>query len=291
MQFPKIISCAAVVFVLSLSALADAQFTSKSLTAKIYSDGSAAIAQVVSANSNSPQITVHLLSSILSNMIVLDQNEDPLSYQISGENITIYTLGATTVTLHYDTLNLTSKQGTVWMLVFPTPYNSTIVLPFQATLSYISGTPASVSNQNGFDIITIPPGDWKISYGVPFRIVTTSSSASTATVGNPSLPYLEPLLIGAVAIVSVLGVFVYLRRRRTETGIQPSELRPDDIQVLNYISEKGGKVLEAEIRTRFILPKTTGWRQIKRLERMGYVKITKIGATNQIELLRKPEGQ
>ncbi|MDA4126248.1 MAG: winged helix DNA-binding protein, partial [Thaumarchaeota archaeon] len=65
------------------------------------------------------------------------------------------------------------------------------------------------------------------------------------------------------------------------------ELRPDDVQVLNFIQEKGGKVLEPEIRTRFALPKTSAWRQIKRLERLGYVKVTKIGSQNQIEILRQ----
>jgi len=65
------------------------------------------------------------------------------------------------------------------------------------------------------------------------------------------------------------------------------ELRPDDVKVIEFISEKGGKVLEPEIRMRFALPKTSAWRQIKRLERLGYVKVTKIGSQNQIELLKK----
>jgi len=34
------------------------------------------------------------------------------------------------------------------------------------------------------------------------------------------------------------------------------------------------------------LPKTTAWRQIKRLERLGYVTVTKIGSQNQIEIVK-----
>ncbi|HKT22563.1 MAG TPA: hypothetical protein VJR06_08150, partial [Nitrososphaerales archaeon] len=75
-----------------------------------------------------------------------------------------------------------------------------------------------------------------------------------------------------------------LRRRRAIPN--KGDLRPDDVQVLGYIREKGGKVLEPEIRTRFALPKTSAWRQIKRLERMGYVRVTKVGSQNQIELLK-----
>ena len=80
---------------------------------------------------------------------------------------------------------------------------------------------------------------------------------------------------------------LYLRRRRAPLEPQGVELRPDDVKVIEFISEKGGKVLEPEIRMRFALPKTSAWRQIKRLERLGYVRVTKIGSQNQIELLKK----
>jgi uncharacterized membrane protein len=83
------------------------------------------------------------------------------------------------------------------------------------------------------------------------------------------------------------GALLHLRRRNAPLEPQNLELRPDDVKVIEFISEKGGKVLEPEIRMRFALPKTSAWRQIKRLERLGYVKVTKIGSQNQIELLKK----
>jgi uncharacterized membrane protein len=95
------------------------------------------------------------------------------------------------------------------------------------------------------------------------------------------------LLVAAAAIVA----FWFLRRR-SAPDLPTTELRPDDIQVLNYITEKGGKVFEPEIRTRFVLPKTSAWRQIKRLERLGYIKITKVCSQNQVEIIKnrgKPE--
>ena len=77
------------------------------------------------------------------------------------------------------------------------------------------------------------------------------------------------------------------RRSNSIREAQNTEFRPDDIQVLNYITEKGGKVFEQEIRLRFTLPKTSAWRQIKRLERLGYVKVYKVGSQNQIERSEK----
>ena len=98
-----------------------------------------------------------------------------------------------------------------------------------------------------------------------------------------------PPLLAAVAVAFVAAAaLLYLRsRRNARRDSQNPELRPDDVKVIEFISEKGGKVLEPEIRMRFALPKTSAWRQIKRLERLGYVKVTKIGSQNQIELLKK----
>ena len=96
--------------------------------------------------------------------------------------------------------------------------------------------------------------------------------------------------VGAVVLAIVVGGLSLRWWRRRGLGQISVELRPDDVQVLNFIQEKGGKVLEPEIRTRFALPKTSAWRQIKRLERLGYVKVTKIGSQNQIEILRQRDG-
>lgn len=100
------------------------------------------------------------------------------------------------------------------------------------------------------------------------------------------LPY---LLVAAIVVAA--GGFLFVRRSRgAATGPETSELRPDDVKVIEFISEKGGKVLEPEIRMRFALPKTSAWRQIKRLERLGYVKVTKIGSQNQVELVKGRQG-
>lgn len=307
--------------------------------------------QVVSTSANDTSISLQLLSSIIANPLVFDQNGSGLYFQITGSNITVYTIGATGVTLEYATTALTSKQGAVWTLEFTTQYNTTVVLPQQSTLTSVSGTPSQLSTSNGSPVVVVAPGTWVIDYGLPIEVSTTSSttnssvsetssastSSATSSVSSTAFPisstsastgssgtvaasssasssglgpvvtsnsvttntssasssqsYLEAaaLVVVAMVLLAATSMFV-LRRRGAAPGPQASELRPDDVKVLDFISEKGGKVLEPEIRTRFALPKTSGWRQIKRLERLGYVKVTKIGSQNQIELLKRPQG-
>ena len=293
---------------------ASAQFTSSSLTLTVYADGSARVTQVLSANSSAVLISVQLLSPVLSDAVAVDQGGSPLSFQISGSNITIYTLGSTRVTLQYDTDALTSKQGTVWTLSFDSSYSATAVLPVGSMVTLVSGAPTSVSQENGSPVVTVPAGTWQISYGVPISIGTTSSTrsstsgsatssgssassgsgASTRTTASSTssktsgtgLTYqdLAAVLLVAAAIVAAA---LLLRRQRTRSDV--SGLRPDDVNVLNYIAGKGGKVFEPDLRTGLALPKTTAWRQVKRLERLGYVRITMVGSQNQIELLKNRE--
>ncbi len=55
--------------------------------------------------------------------------------------------------------------------------------------------------------------------------------------------------------------------------------------MIQFIAERGGKALEAEIREAFPdLPRTTLWRLVRRLEKMEIVSIKKVGLQNQVEL-------
>jgi LPXTG-motif cell wall-anchored protein len=333
---------------------AGASVAVSSVTLKVYSDGTAAVTQVATAGANDTSVSLQLLSPIIASPVVFDQTGSSLYFQITGANITIYTVGATGMTLEYATTALTSKQGTVWTLAFAAYYNTTVTLPQRSTLLSVSGTPSQLSNNDGSPVVVVSPGQWKIDYGVPVQVPTsssTTSSTSTATStttstssvasssssssatsssssgitststaassssgsstlvptssssstqsgssrGNSSSTNIatspsasQDLAIAGIATALVAGgALLYLRRRNAPLGPQNLELRPDDVKVIEFISEKGGKVLEPEIRMRFALPKTSAWRQIKRLERLGYVKVTKIGSQNQIELLKK----
>jgi MYXO-CTERM domain-containing protein len=262
--------------------------TSMSLSLTAYSDGYVHVAQTFTVDPKATSVQLPVLSASVSDLVATDQNGSPLSYGFGapGDNITVYTLGASSVTLRYDTSDLTSKNGTVWTLSFGSSSNSTVVLPPSSTLVSTSGTPYSIVETGGSPTLSLSPGSWGVSYGVPFSEVSSTSSG-TATTGPAGTGGGDQLELGvgiAVLAAAVVVAFLFWRRRRLVPV--KGDLRPDDVQVLNFIKEKGGKVLEPEIRTRFALPKTTAWRQIKRLERMGYVKVTKIGSQNQIEIAK-----
>ncbi len=59
-------------------------------------------------------------------------------------------------------------------------------------------------------------------------------------------------------------------------------IRDGDKEVLRYVMEQNGEALLADIRNRFLLPKSSAWRLVKRLEREELVDIIKFGNQNLI---------
>jgi len=134
---------------------------------------------------------------------------------------------------------------------------------------------------------------------------TANSIHDTKSVDT--LPTL-PLIIGGVIGVVVIG-FVVMKKSRSGKNIMlkethgddtmpeketiyrlKPELRQDDKEIIAFISEKGGQVYESELRKKFLMPRTTMWRAVKRLEREDVVEIEKVDQQNLIKL-RKMEDQ
>jgi|SRR5579864_1265597 len=67
------------------------------------------------------------------------------------------------------------------------------------------------------------------------------------------------------------------------------ELRQEDKEIVTFISENGGQAYESELRKKFLLPRTTTWRAVKRLEREGIIEIEKVDQQNLIKLRQMPE--
>ena len=61
-------------------------------------------------------------------------------------------------------------------------------------------------------------------------------------------------------------------------------LRLEDKELLDFLVEKNGSAFESELRTKFVLPRTSLWRLVKRLEREDLIDIRKIGGQNMISL-------
>ncbi|MDE1813801.1 MAG: hypothetical protein KGH87_07425 [Thaumarchaeota archaeon] len=139
--------------------------------------------------------------------------------------------------------------------------------------------------------------------------LSTNSSDNHVSV-SPSDNLSIYLLTGGIAAAGITGIVILKKARSTKmiasskipqnsdyTPLKKEEiyklkpdLRQDDKEIIAFISEKGGQVYESELRKKFLMPRTTMWRAVKRLEREDVVEIEKVDQQNLIKL-RKMEDQ
>jgi len=106
---------------------------------QIYRGGQVRVTQMLTVNETLPGTSFPLLSSPVDNFIVLDENQTVLDYEIDGANLTVFTLGTTSVSVQYDTHSLTLKDVELWTFLVDTPYNLTVLSPaFSATSTIFS---------------------------------------------------------------------------------------------------------------------------------------------------------
>lgn len=140
---------------------------------------------------------------------------------------------------------------------------------------------------------------------------TKQTGNNTGPISTGSDSYTIPILAVGGAAAAVTAMLIILKRskmtkdvpvpqipqsnyvppdKETIFRLKP-ELRQEDKDIVAFISEKGGRVFESELRKKFLLPRTTTWRAVKRLEREGIVEIEKVDQQNLIKLQKVEEGQ
>ena len=67
------------------------------------------------------------------------------------------------------------------------------------------------------------------------------------------------------------------------------DIREDDKEIVKFISNNGGQAFESELRKKFLQPRTTMWRAVKRLERNGIIEIEKKDLQNLVKLRKNME--
>jgi uncharacterized membrane protein len=268
--------------ILTATAAGQSTFEVETTTVEVYRDGLAHITQTVTVDSLLPEIDLPLLTSSIENLVILDENQLTVDYQLNVENLTVFTLGASHISVEYDTVALTNKEAEVWTLIITHPYNLTVSLPKNSTIVYLNQVPTTIDTSGDALSLSLFPGQWELSYIVPLQQEDSTSGAWVIPV--------EYLIVSIVAIaLLVLAAFLVVRRRRKINAKKILNSHPDlmkeDKMVIEFLAEKEGKAFEAEIRQRFPdMPRTSLWRLIRRLESLEIVEIKRIGLENQVQL-------
>ncbi|MCS7135971.1 MAG: hypothetical protein RMJ14_06110 [Nitrososphaerota archaeon] len=257
----------------------------KDTTLTVFTDGVVRVSAVISVDENEASITLPLLAhhTRVFNVIVLDESAAPLDYEFGERNITIYSLGARSILLEYDTDALTRKEAGLWTLTISTPFELKVVFPENSMLIYMNAPPSVISSDGGKLKLTLYPGYWEISYELLYYRTTTQTITQITQTTQPAEIIPTPAyyaLIACTIAAIVVGLRLIKRRKRFDT------LKTEEAEIVRFLKEKNGRALEAELREAFPnVPRTTMWRLIKRLEKKGILKVRKVGLQNLVELV------
>ena len=286
--------------------------SSRTLELVVYSDGSTHISSQIDVDPLAPDFEVNLFGPSIDNFVATGENGFLLSSEIIGAKATIDTFGSTNITIDYDSHDLISKEGRVWTFSFDSPSDYTLLMPENSVIVGMSILPNNMELVDEQVKLDIPSGSAEINF--IFSTPVTSSTNQPANPTDSSLDYTTAVIIGFPVIGAVTVISLILRKRQskltpsatdtkaiiekrqeiktidTETifKIRP-EMRDDDKEIVKFISESGGQVLESDLRKKFLQPRTTMWRAVKRLERLGVVEISKKDLQNMVKLKEELE--
>jgi len=282
--------------------------SSRTLDFTIYQDGSTHVFYELDADPLELEITVELFGEMIENITIIGEDGFLLSNEINHNLAVIETFGASRISIDYDTQDLVSKTGKIWAFSVDAPVQYSLLTPKDSVIIEMSNFPLSMQVDNEQSYLTFPPGQTNISY----YISTLASAQSTQPIPEDATDNSLILYVGIIVAVGIAAI-IAIKKSRSSKAIEPSvtiqkgeqpkpqsldpeaifkakqDLREDDKEIINFISANGGQAYESELRKKFLQPRTTMWRAVKRLERQGIIEIEKKDLQNIVKLKSKLE--
>jgi len=285
--------------------------STRTLELTMYSDGSTHISTQIDVDALLPDFELDLFGPSVDNFIVVAEDGFLLSSEIMGNKTIIDTFGSSSITVDYDIHDLISKEGRVWTFSFDSPSDFTLVMPTSSIIVGMSTIPKNMEILEEQTKLELSSGVTEINYilGIPQNTIDPPSDNPT-----DSEDYTLPVIFGGIIAAGIAGASIIIKRNKSKSlqstiqteiiSDKPTErkfadpqaifdfrpdMREDDKKIIQFISENGGRVFESELRKKFLQPRTTMWRAVKRLERLGVIEIDKKDLQNRVTLKKDLE--
>ena len=273
----------------------------------IYPDGTTHVSAEIDVDPLTTDYELDLFGSTIDNFVVLGENGFLLNTDVIGNSALIETFGSSVVTIEYDVHDLVSKQSRIWTFSLDAPSDFTLLLPKNSAIITMTNIPLNMEIINDQNQLTLSAGDTEIDYLFSTTPVVTDPIISD--IPTSQTDYLTYTIVGGIVAVSIVGIVAIIRSKQkivkpiqiqqptqkietvdaeTIFKLKP-DLREDDKEIVKFISNNGGQALESELRKKFLQPRTTMWRAVKRLERNEVIEIEKKDLQNLVKLRKNME--
>ena len=284
--------------------------SNRTLDFSLFPDGSTHVFYELESDPLFPDTHVMLFGDSIENLVVEDENGFLLTTEMSGGNpysFEIETLGASTISINYDTYSLVSKNGKVWSFDINAPTEFTLLMPKNSVIVGMTTFPIDMSEDGERTKMFLPTGQVELTY-----FLTVAESSQEKPIIETTDSNQDITIIGiSLAIIAVTIAVIFRFRQKSSKAItveqsekiQPEKqfsleatlsdesVREDDKEIIKFIHENGGQALESELRKKFLQPRTTMWRAVKRLERQGKIEISKKDQQNLVKLKQEAQDE
>lgn len=195
---------------------------------------------------------------------------------------------ATTTTTPSATSTETATATTLQPTTTTTPTGVTATKRTETTSTPAQSSTTVVTSTTGTSQPPWPPSEPSMSV-----VQQTTSGRTVEEEKTPTALWVGVLAV--IAIVSIgLGYFLIVRRSSDggssaeAASIASIELDDTDRLIIDTLDKHKGSMLQSEVLRETGLPKTTLWRHVRKLERLGYIRIVREGRANRLILVKKP---
>ena len=270
----------------------------------IYSDGTTHVSTEIDIDPFLTDFELNLFGSSIDNLVVVGDNEFLLDADVVDNTALIQTFGSSVITIEYDIHDLVSKQGRLWTFSLDSGTDFTLLLPKNSAIVGMTNLPINMELINEQNQLTLSSGSTEIDYFF-----------STNTIVNPientqnEKDYSLYVIIGGIIIIILASIIIIIRNKQKNVKVinevikiqkndvldletifkLKPDLREDDKELVKFIFNNNGQALESELRKKFLQPRTTMWRAVKRLEREGVIEIEKKDLQNLVKLCKTME--
>ncbi|MCE4599956.1 MAG: helix-turn-helix domain-containing protein [Desulfurococcales archaeon] len=250
----------------------------------VYPDGSVLVEERIEVDNAPSSVTVDLLGPALY-LSAVDEGGTPPPIEYNDTTAVIDTYANGSITLSYYTLNLTRKEGTLWILRVDTECDTIVVLSDPIVPVEMEPTPApvSVGNVTGFEF---EDGVVYVKYyvlpsSIASRVQGSPRGYGAATSGGASVfpgPWHKYIAITVLFITIFIASWVLYRRyvkrlggvKVDTTGTITRQLDDRDTAILKAL--EAGPKTATEIMQETGIPKTPLYRRLKKLAEAGYIE-------------------
>ena len=279
----------------------------------IYPDGSTHISTEIDVDPFVTDYELNLFGSTIDNLVVVGDNEFLLDTDIIHDSVLIQTFGSSIISIEYDIHDLVSKQGRLWTFSLDSGSDFTLLLPKNSAIVGMTNLPLNMEIINEQNQLTLSSGSTEIDY----FFSTNSISNPVEEIKNEEDNSLNTIIVGIVGgIITIVLASIVIINRKNQKNVKETDekitkedvtvetnnildletifklkpdLREDDKELVKFIFDNNGEVLESELRKNFLQPRTTMWRAVKRLEREGVIEIEKKDLQNLVKLRKSME--